>query len=193
MKCAIIGKGNVGTALGKGLARAGHEIKYGHKDPHEPVRDAADWGEVIIFAVPYSSIKEIVRVIGPAANEKTLIDATNPLTPGMDLAVGMSTSAAEDLQRKLPHAHVVKAFNTVFAANQSLGRVGEHQLSAFVASDHAESKRITMQLARDIGFDPVDAGGLKTARYLEPMAAMLITLGYSLNLGTKIGFKLVKG
>ena len=193
MKCAIIGKGNVGTALGKGLVRAGHEIKYGHKDPNEPVRDAADWGEVLLFAVPYSSIKEVVRVIGPAADGKTLIDATNPLTPGMDLAVGMSTSAAEDLQRKLPKAHVVKAFNTVFAANQSLGRVGEHQLSAFVASDHAESKRITLQLARDIGFDPVDAGGLKTARYLEPMAVMLITLGYSLNLGTKIGFRLVKG
>lgn len=193
MKCAIIGKGNVGTALGTGLARAGHEIKYGHADPGEPVNEAASWGEVILLAVPYHAVRNVAKAIGSAADGKTLIDVTNPLTPGMELAVSFSTSAAEELQSLLPRAHVVKAFNTVFATNQGSGGVGENQLSAFIAGDDDGAKKIVMQLARDIGFDPVDAGGLKSARYLEPMAVMLITLGYRLNLGTKIGYKLVKG
>jgi predicted dinucleotide-binding enzyme len=193
MKCAVIGKGNVGTALGTGLERAGHEVRYGHTDPKEPVVDAARWAEVILLAVPHPAIEDVVKSIGSAADGKTLIDATNALTPDMGLAVGFSTSAAEELQKMLPRAHIVKAFNTVFAANQSSGMVGNYQLSAFVAGDDAGAKRIAMELARDIGFEPADAGGLRSARYLEPMAVMLINMGYGMNMGTKIGYKLVKG
>jgi predicted dinucleotide-binding enzyme len=111
----------------------------------------------------------------------------------MNLAIGFSTSAAEELQKKLPKARVVKAFNTVFAQNQSTGRLGNEQLTLFVASDDAKAKQSVMQLGRDIGFDPADAGPLKSARYLEPMAMLLINLGYVLGMGTKIGYKLVKG
>ena len=193
MKVGIIGKGNVGTAIGTGLARKGHEIKFGHRDPKEPVAEAAKWGEVIILAVPYESMTDAAKAIGTLADGKVLLDVTNVIGDNMNLAIGFLTSAAEELQKKLPKARVAKAFNTVFAQNQSTGRVGTEQLTLFVASDDAKAKQIIMQLGRDIGFDPVDAGPLKSARYLEPMAMLLINLGYGLGMGTKIGYKLVKG
>ena len=86
----------------------------------------------------------------------------------------------------------MKAFNTVFARNQSTGQIAKEQLTAFVAGDNQEAKKIVMQLAREIGFDPVDSGPLKSARYLEPMAALIIGLAFKMNMGTKIGYKLVK-
>jgi predicted dinucleotide-binding enzyme len=193
LKIGIIGKGNVGTAIGTGLSRKGHEVKFGHRDPKEPVSDAANWGEAIILAVPYENVMDAAKAIGSAGDGKVLLDVTNALGENMNLAIGFSTSAAEELQKKLPKTRVVKAFNTVFAANQSSGRVGTEQITLFVASDDAKAKQTVMQLGRDIGFDPIDAGPLRSARYLEPMALLLINLGYGLGMGTKIGYKLVKG
>jgi predicted dinucleotide-binding enzyme len=107
--------------------------------------------------------------------------------------MGFTTSAAEEIQKMLPKAHVVKAFNTVFAQNQSTGKIGGERLALFVAGDDVKAKKTVMQLGADIGFEPVDAGPLKAARYLEPMGMLMISLGYMLGMGTKIGFKLVKG
>lgn len=193
MKIGIIGKGNVGTALAVGLSRGGHEIRHGHRDPSEPVAEAAKWGEVIILAVPYSSVPDAAKAIGSNADGKTLIDVTNALGPDMQLAIGFTTSSAEELQKILPKSHIVKAFNTVFAQNQSTARIGSEQLTLFVAGDDPKAKQIVMQIGKDIGFDPVDVGSLKVARYLEPMGMLMINLGYNLGMGTKIGLKLVKG
>jgi len=192
MKIAIIGKGNVGKALGLGLRRAGHEVRYGHRDPKEPVREAADWGEVIILAVPYHATRDAAKEIGSTADGKVLIDVTNALDQNMNLAVGFTTSAAEQLQKLLPKSRVIKAFNTVFSQNQSTGRVGKEQLTAFIAGDDRMAMQIVKELSSAIGFEPVDVGSLKSARYLEPMAIMIIELGYNLKMGTNIGFKLVK-
>ncbi len=193
MKIAVIGKGTVGTALATGLKRKGHEIRFGHRDPKEPVLDAALWGEVVILAVPYEAVEEVAKVLGSAVDGKVVIDVTNALSEDMELAVGFSTSGAEELQKMLPKARVVKAFNTVFAANQSTGRVGKEQLSALVAGDDEKAKQTVMKLAADIGFDPVDSGPLKSARYLEPMGLLMINLGDILKLGTNLGYKIVKG
>ena len=193
MKIGIIGKGNVGSALAMGLSRAGHEIKFGHRDPKEPVAEAAKWGEVIILAVPHSAAADTTKAVGSAADGKTVIDVSNALTENMELAIGFTTSAAEEIQRMLPKAHVVKAFNTVFAQNQSIGKVGNEQLTLFVAGDDAKAKQTVMRLGKDIGFEPVDGGPLKAARYLEPMAILMINLGYDLGMGNRIGYKLVKG
>jgi predicted dinucleotide-binding enzyme len=106
---------------------------------------------------------------------------------------GFTTLSAEDLQKILPKAHVVKAFNTVFAQNQSTARVGDEQLTLFVAGDVPKAKQTVMQLGKDIGFDPVDAGSLKVSRYLEPMGMLMINLGYNLGMGANIGLKLVTG
>ena len=115
MKIAIIGAGNVGRALGLGLKRAGHEIRYGHRDPKEPVREAAEWGDVIILAVPYHATRDAAKEIGSAADGKMLVDVTNALDQNGNLAVGFTTSAAEELQKLLHKSRVVKAFNTVFS------------------------------------------------------------------------------
>jgi predicted dinucleotide-binding enzyme len=193
MKIGIIGKGNVGTAIGTGLTLKGHKIKFGHRDPKEPVADAAKWGDVIILAVPYESVTDAARAIGTIADGKVLLDVTNAVGDNMNLVIGFSTSAAEELQKKMPKARVVKAFNTVFAQNQSTGRIGDEQLTLFIAGDDVKAKQAVMQLGRDIGFDPVDAGPLISARYLEPMAMLLINLGYVLGMGNRIGYRLVKG
>ncbi len=193
MKVGIIGKGNVGTAIAAGLTRKGHEVKFGHRDPKEPVAEAAKWGEVIILAVPHGAAADTAKELGSAADGKTVIDVSNALNETGELAIGFTTSAAEEIQKKLPKAHVVKAFNTVFAQNQSVGRIGNEKLTLFVAGDDAKAKQTVMQLGADIGFDPVDAGKLKAARYLEPMGMLMISLGYGLGMGTKIGYKLVKG
>lgn len=87
----------------------------------------------------------------------------------------------------------VKAFNTVFAQNQSTAKVRAEQLSAFVAGDDETEKRVVMQLVANIGFDPIDVGTLRSARYLEPMGMLLISLGYDLGMGTNMGIKLIKG
>jgi predicted dinucleotide-binding enzyme len=192
VKIGIIGKGNVGTALAAGLSLAGHEVKFGHRDPKEPVAEAAKWGDVLILAVPHDAAADVTKAIGSAADGKTVIDVSNAVTGSMELAIGFTTSAAEEIQKMLPKAHVVKAFNTVFAQNQSVGKIGDEKLTLFVAGDSAEAKKTVMQLGTDLGFEAVDGGPLKAARYLEPMGIFMISLGYVLGMGTGIGFKLVK-
>ena len=192
MKIAIIGKGNVGSALQKGLNRAGHETKFGHRNPKEPVAEAAKWGEVIILAVPHNNADDAREAIKPYTDGKTVIDVMNAISATMDLDISCTTSTAEETQRKLPKAHVVKAFNTVFAPNQSTAEVGNEQLTAFIAGDDTKAKQTVMRLTSDIGFDPVDCGPLKAARYLEAMGIMLINMAYNYGMGNKIGYKLVK-
>jgi len=191
MKIAIIGKGSVGSALCSGLSSK-HEVKFGHRDPAEPVADAAKWGEVIILAVPHNSANDAIEAIRPYADGKTVIDVINAIGPNMELGISCTTSSAEETQKKLPKAHVVKAFNTVFAQNQSIGKIGNEQLTAFIAGDDLKAKQTAAQLTRDIGFDSVDCGPLKAARYLEAMGIMIINLAFNYGMGTKIGYKLVK-
>jgi len=191
LKIAIIGKGNVGSALGKGLISK-HEIKFGHRDPKEPAANAAKWGDVIILAVPHNNANDAIEAIRPYADGKIVIDVMNAVGPNSELGINCSTSTAEETQKKLPKAQVVKAFNTVFAANQSTGKLSREQLTAFIAGNDLKAKKIVAQLTLDIGFDPVDCGPLIASRYLEAMAIMIINLGYTYGMGTKIGYKLVK-
>lgn len=102
--------------------------------------------------------------------------------------IGHSTSAAEEIARAVPGAEVVKAFNTVFAQVLAEGAdFGNGQtVPVFVASDSARAKEAATALAKSIGFAVIDAGGLKNARYLEPVAGINIYLGYGAGLGTAI-------
>lgn len=189
-KIAVIGKGNVGSALRRGLERAGYEVKSVGKDPPR-VRETAAWGQVIILAVPYPAVDEAIREMGDAVRGKPLIDATNVLTPDYQLALGFTTSGAEELQKKAPSARVVKAFNTVFAEHMATGQVKGTTLTLLVAGDDGGAKEQVLGLGRDIGFDSVDAGPLKNARWLETLGYLNIQLGYTLKMGTQIGFKLL--
>ena len=146
-----------------------------------------------MLAVPYGALDAVVRDAGDALAGKVVVDVTNALDATMNLAVGFTTSGAEELQKKLPKARVVKAFHTVFAQHMDSGRVGDLQLSTFVAGDDARAKKTVLELASGIGFDAVDAGPLKNARLIEPFASFNIQLGYALGMGTQIGFKLLRG
>lgn len=146
---------------------------------------------MVILALPYGAIDDAIRELADSIGGKTLVDVMNALTADMQLASGCTTSGAEALQQKAPSAQVVKAFNTQFAQHMDTGGVGGQQLTTFVAGDDTTAKAQVSQMARDIGFDVVDAGPLQNARLLEPLGYFNIQLGYVLGLGTQIGLKLV--
>ncbi len=188
-KILIIGKGNVGSSLKKGLDREKFEVRSVGNDPDQ-VSKLAEWGELIILAVPYPAIDEVVQTISGKVSNKIIIDATNALTPDYELAVGYTTSGAEELQKKIPSAKVVKAFNTVFAEHMSTGKLKDKRLTVFAAGNDSAAKKEVLHIAEAIGFDAVDSGPLKNARWLETLGYLNIQLGYTLGMGTQIGFKL---
>jgi 8-hydroxy-5-deazaflavin:NADPH oxidoreductase len=188
LKIAIFGNGKAGSALKTASSRVGHEARSAQRDE---IVSTASWADAIIVAVPFAAVPEVARRLGAAADGKTVIDVTNPLTPDFQLAVGFTTSGAEELQKLLPRAHVVKAFNTVFAQHMSTGRVNGEALTAFVAGDDEAARRAVLDLARAIGFDAVDSGPLRNARYLEAMAFLNIQLSWVLGNGPNVGFKLI--
>jgi 8-hydroxy-5-deazaflavin:NADPH oxidoreductase len=190
MDISIIGDGNVGSALARGLEKAGHQVTTTGHDP-EREKQLAESGEVIILAVPFGAIDEVASTIRGSVDGKTVVDVTNAVTSDHKLAVGFTTSGAEELQKKLPGAKVVKAFNTDFANTMDSGEAKGEQLAAFVAGDDKHAKETVLELAEDIGFDAVDAGPLENARLLEPLALLNIRLGYSLGLGVESGIKVV--
>ncbi|HRR56284.1 MAG TPA: NAD(P)-binding domain-containing protein [Acidobacteriota bacterium] len=189
-RIAVIGRGNVGNSLRQGIDKAGYEIRMTGKDP-ERVHEVAAWGDAVILAVPYGAVDDVLHCMGNAADGKVLIDVTNPLTPNFELALGFTTSAAEELQKRAPSTKVVKAFNTVFAQHMVNAHVKDTALTLFVAGDDQDAKDHVLRLGRDIGFDPVDAGPLRNARWLEALGYLNIQLGYLLGMGTEIGFKLI--
>jgi predicted dinucleotide-binding enzyme len=191
-KIGIIGKGNVGKALQAGAQRAGYETQMIGKGGG--VKDTAAWADVVILAVPFVALDAVAAEIGTAANGKPVVDATNVLTKEGGLAVGFTTSGAEQLQKKMPGAHVVKAFNTIFAQNMGTGKVKNTPLFMPTAGDDAKAREAVLRIARDIGFDAVDAGPLANARLLEPFGFLNIQLGYVVNkgLGAEIGFSLMR-
>jgi predicted dinucleotide-binding enzyme len=191
MKIAIIGKGNVGSALEAGLARNGHDVRAVGRDP-EAVRTAGQFADTIILAVPFSEIGNAVGALGGSASGKVVIDATNALTAAMELAVdSTTTSGAEELQKKLPDAKIVKAFNTTFATAMATGQINGEPLAGLVAADDADAKSQVLSLVQQLGFDPIDAGPLANARLLEPLALLNIKLGFVQGYGPNSGFRLV--
>jgi len=190
-KIGIIGKGNVGKAIQAGVQKSGHETKMIGRAGN--IKETAAWADVIVMAVPFGEVSAVAAQLGGAADGKAVVDATNAL--GKEgLAVGFTTSGAEELQKKLPRAKVVKAFNTIFAQNMSTGKVKGTALLLPVAGDDPAAKQAVIDLGKEIGFDAVDAGPLANARLLEPMAVLNIQLGYVINkgLGTGIGFSLTR-
>jgi predicted dinucleotide-binding enzyme len=187
-KIAIVGSGKAGTALHEGLSRAGYEVRFAKRGE---IPETASWADVIVLAVPFGAVREVALTLEAAAEAKVVIDVTNALTPDFQLAVGFTTSGAEELQKILPGAYIVKAFNTIFAQHMSSGNVNGERLTAFVAGDNEAARRTALELAKAIGFDSVDAGPLKNTRSLEPLAFLNIQLSWVLGNGPNVGFKFV--
>src|SRR5207237_366372 len=111
----IVGDGNAGGALARGLGRAGHEVRAVGKD-RSAVRDLAAWAEVVFLAVPYNALGDVIDTAGAALAGKTVVDVSNALDASIALAVGLTTSAAVALQKNQPQSRAVRAFNAVFAS-----------------------------------------------------------------------------
>jgi NADPH-dependent F420 reductase len=184
---AIIGSGNVGKALATSLTRAGHQVTLTAKNP-DHAREAAQQigatsvqtnaaaaadADVVILAVPFAGGEAVAEEIRDLVAGKTVVDATNPIKPDFS---GLSTdgsSAAEEFQKLLPAAHVVKAFNTLFASNQANPGNG---IDGYVAADDGDAKQQVIGLIESMGFRPVDVGPLSSSRFLEGMAFINIGL-----------------
>jgi predicted dinucleotide-binding enzyme len=190
-RIAILGKGHVGGALARGLSKAGHLVRSVGRDT-EAARAAVAEAELVFLALPYVEVDKALDQLGAALAEKAIVDVTNPLTKDRELAIGFTTSAAEELQKKLPSARIVKAFNAVFAQTMETGQAKGRPLTLFVAGDDAQTKQVVLGLAGDIGFDPIDAGPLRNARLLEPLSFLNIKLGRVLGFGTDSGFAFIR-
>jgi 8-hydroxy-5-deazaflavin:NADPH oxidoreductase len=189
-KIAIIGNGNVGSAIQNGATRAGYQVKATGADPKD-VQAAGAWAEVIVLAVPASARQEVIQTLGDQRG-KTIVDVTNLLNADWSYAGDLKKSGAEQVQEWAKGAHVVKAFNTVFAQNMATGKVKGEILSLLVAGDDAGAKKQILELGKAIGFSPVDVGPLRQARYLEALGFLNIQLGYGpTQYGTDLGFRVV--
>ena len=201
MKIGIIGAGNMGSAFAKRLAAAGHEVTVTAEDlshaeqvasavggsvravPHGQIAAEA---ELLVLATPYGAAVEALRGAGDT-NGKTVIDITNPLNAEMSgLTVGFSSSAAEEIQKAVPGARVVKAFNTVFAQVLGAGATGGAKVQVLFAGDDEAAKEAVRSLIESADFEAVDAGPLANARYLEPLGMLNIYLGYVAGHGTGV-------
>jgi predicted dinucleotide-binding enzyme len=207
MRIGIIGAGSVGGTLGRGWARAGHEVTFGVRNAADPksaklgeetgakvasVPEAAAFGEVVVLATPWEATQEAVKNAGNLAG-KIVFDCTNPLAPQLaGLTHGFETSGGEQVASWAPGARVVKIFNTIGANNMADPDFHGVAASMFYCGDDAEAKAAGARLAADLGFDPVNAGALDQARLLEPLALLWIRLAYVQKMGRDIGFKLMK-
>ncbi len=202
MNILLLGAGNMGSALASQFSKAGHAVQIAARslDKAHAVASAlsgvtavgsaasAAKADVIVVATPSDQAIAALTEAGPL-DGKVIIDITNPLTADfMGLTIGHSTSAAEEIAKAFPTADVVKGFSTLFA--QVLGEGPEfangQKAPTFVASDSERAKATVKTLAESIGFDVIDAGPLKNARYLEPLAGLNIYLGYGAGQGTNI-------
>jgi 8-hydroxy-5-deazaflavin:NADPH oxidoreductase len=209
MKIGIIGSGNVGGALGKGWARKGHSVLFGVRDKNDEslklllkeaganakpasVQEAAAFGEVVVFATPWAAAQDAIRAVGDLKG-KIVFDCTNPLKPDLSgLQIGQSTSAGEQVANWASGAKVVKVFNTTGANNMEHSRYPEGAPVMFYCGDDTSAKKTAAQLASDLGFEPIDAGGLTSARLLEPLAMLWIHLAYAGGLGRDFAFRIMR-
>ncbi len=191
MKIAVIGTGNVGSALGGSLARAGHDVTFAARDAAKAARiaeaaggrsvqdpaTAAAAADVVVLAVPFTTIPSIAAELAPVVAGKVVIDPTNPLTPDYSgLSTAGGPSGAERLAALLPGAHVVKAFNTLFATVQGDPKTLGTTVDALIAADDEGAAQTVEALASSIGVRPVTVGPLAAARELESLAFLNIRL-----------------
>jgi 8-hydroxy-5-deazaflavin:NADPH oxidoreductase len=205
MNIAIIGAGNVGRALATSFTRSGHSVVVTSRDPAEAGAVATATGarvassnisaaraaNVVILAIPFDSAEAVADEIRDVVTGKPVVDVSNRMSFGPNgPMIGAGPSNAERLADWLPESHVVKAFNTVFASNQSDPIVEGIQLDGFVAADDATARATVLELVASIGLRPIDAGPLSRAQQLEQLAFLNIALNATNGWAWQSGWKL---
>jgi 8-hydroxy-5-deazaflavin:NADPH oxidoreductase len=188
MQIAVIGAGNVGQALGETWRTKGHVVAYGVRNAADPKyaalgvgnlkspTDAAREADVVVLATPWPATEPACRELGNLA-DKIVIDCTNPLgmgPNGLQLVIGFETSAGEMVASWCVGASVFKTFNQTGFENMKRAAEMSPKATMFVAGDDPSKKSVVLQLVTEIGFDAIDAGPLKNARLLEPLAMLWI-------------------
>jgi predicted dinucleotide-binding enzyme len=203
MQIAIIGAGSVGTALGRGLRRAGHSVVYGLREPGtatapdgakvDSIRAAAKVADVVVLATPWTAAADAIAAAGDLAG-KILVDVTNPIGAGFSLAVGHESSGAETVASyaQAKGARVVKAFNTTGYENMANPVYGARRVFMPIAGDDHDAVEAVKRLATDVGFDAVALGPLQRAREIEPFALLWIKLALAWGQGRGIAFGLAE-
>jgi NADPH-dependent F420 reductase len=207
MKIGIIGAGDVGGTLGKRWRQKKHEIMFGVRNLQSPkvqqlirvdqnlkfgdIREAVAFGDVIVFAIPWTSVEETILNAGNLSG-KVLIDPTNPLTPDLKGLALDNTSVAEKIAKLANTPKVIKAFNTIGAQTLNNLTFDSDRADLFICGDDSHAKQVVEELATGIGFDVVDVGPLVNARLLEHLALLWIELAFRQQLGPNIAFKLLR-
>lgn len=191
MRVAIIGSGNVGGAIARGLKGKGHTVILGARDPLAAdvavlaaetdssvalPAEAAGRADVIVLALPWAAAEMAVKALGGLPG-KIVIDCMNPLGMvggALGLTVGHTTSGGEIVQSWLPEAKVVKTLNQVGAEIMAKNGQLPHRPVMFMAGDDTSAKEAAAVLLRDLGFEALDAGGITKSRILEPFAMVWI-------------------
>ena len=194
-RVGVLGSGDVGRVLASGFAGLGHEVTIGSRDPEKlrdfagtsariragTFADAARFGDIILLATLGVGSEEAIRLAGTEHFDgKVVIDATNPLdfssgTPR--LSVGHTDSLGEAVQRLIPRANVVKAFNTVGNANMINPQFAQGPPDMFICGNDEDAKKIVEQICTHFGWGVIDLGGIEASRYLEPMCLVWVLHG----------------
>jgi len=208
MRIGILGSGLMGSKLGTIFARAGHEVVFSYARDEAKLRklareargkaragtprEAAQDADALLLAVHWSRVDDVLKRSGDLSG-KIVVTCSLPMSADdTRLIVAHTSSGAEVLAKKIPKARVVSAFSTVpsealfgvFAARRRARRP-----SLVYCGDDAKAKRAAARLVRDAGFDPVDAGPLRTARYIEPFALLVARLAYEGRGGPEVAYR----
>ena len=208
MRIGILGSGLMGGKLGTLFARAGHEVVFSYARSEQKLKklareargnakagtpgDAAREADALLLAVHWSRVDDVLKQAGDLSG-KTIVSCSLPMNADdSDLAIAHTSSGSEALAKKVPKARVVSAFNTVpsevlfgvFAARRK-----SRKPSLVYCGDDVRSKRIAAELIRDVGFDPVDAGPLRIARYTEPFTLLIAQLAYEGDEGPELAYR----
>jgi len=189
LKIGIVGSGNVGGALGRVWAKAGHQVMFSSRNiEHDrelaattganaragTPREAAAFGDVVMVSVPYRALPEVGKELAEAIRGKVVIDTCNPFvgrdgeiaTWAREKGAGLATAEL------LPGARIVRAFNAIGAARMGAAHEQPGRIGMPIAGDDADAIAVASRLVRDIGFEPVPIGGLAKGRHLMPGTAL---------------------
>ncbi|MCS5485811.1 NADPH-dependent F420 reductase [Curtobacterium flaccumfaciens pv. beticola] len=205
-RVTVIGTGNIGSTVASIAVKGGADVQLLGRDRDKTAAAAqqagatagqvgdAITGDIIVLAVPYPALAELAEQYAGQFDGKVLVDVTNPVDFATfdALTVPADSSAAAELQSRVPAAKVVKAFNTNFAATLATGQVGQHPTTVLVAGDDADAKQAVIDIVTAGGVTAVAAGSLKRARELEALGFLQLTLGAQEIVGWTGGFAIQK-
>lgn len=207
MRIGILGSGLMGGKLGTLFARVGHEVVFSYARKEAKLKrlareagngaragtpaEASEDADAILLAVHWSRLTDVLRQAGPLSG-KVLVSCSLPMNRAdTAMVLGLTTSGAETLARKAKGAHVVSAFGTVpsevlFGVYEARRR--KHRPSLVYCGDRPGAKKVAASLIRDVGFDPLDVGPLRIARYMEPCALLVAQIAYEGRGGPEVAY-----